>query len=686
MAVHALVKDGSKKAIGALADVLTVPDEHRHFRLAEKTLLELAEAGKPEARDAFCRLLIQHEHPLACKLVLDKQYIPSDSSLHAAFARTLARWLLRDEAGWNDIGYGPSQVLDVLQKMAAQPNADARDELCKLVIDHNHPLAREFVLSKGYVPGNRYQRAIFYILTGQWEQYESFDFTHRFLRTAYKAADEALQERLVACVRQGGRADILALFVNGEISTDSMTHSDWSTIIGFWQQHERWADLWSLLQSSPAHWGMYIIAILQEAGWRPEQESEDELFRRLSAHMPSTAPKTTVGWFVPRLAVLPGYADLIRDFSFTIGGDIIAYAYSEDTLHLWALPDDVKLERLRRLASIKTGGQIRCAYRHRMSLNTLQGHRSNIRCLSIDSKNMRLASGDEDGVVYLWSAGGGMQGYMLHAHPAPVNCLCYSAGGRFLLSSGADRTIRFWEVDSRTCLQMIRQHRHQSLCLVLSPKNRYIISGDSDLAIRIWNVSNGALVHTLQGHSADVTCLAVSPDGQFLLSGSEDCSIKLWSLLNRQLLDSFYGHEEAITQLLISPRGDFFVSAGRDRRIRVCELPDGRAIKVFAKHTHDITSIALCPDGQMLVWADSNRTVHIWALNRIDAGGLRAHKIRARELSLIQERLQEKEAGEDERRYLNFLLELLRWQRRFDIEIGEIEREAPYKDFDIEIA
>ena len=684
LAVHALVKDGSAEAMDALAENLVNAQSHQHAKLAEKALLELAESGNPRARDAFCRLLIRHKHPLAFKLVFGKQYTPSDPDLGTVFVRILSGWIL--ENTWTTVDYTPEHVLNLLQKMAGEGNFDAQEFLCDLVVTHNHPQAREHVLAAGYAPRNPYQRAIFYVLTGQWEQYERFDFTHKLLPTAYKIADKVLQDRLAASIRQGGRADILASLVVGDITAERMSDNDWSSIIEFWHQNERWSDLWQLTQNSPIHWGMRIISLLQEVDWKPESDSEHELFQRLTTHIPNNPPIVENCWLVPCLAALQDYADPVKCFSFTSNGYILAYSYSGKILRLWTLPDEITLPRLYHSADMNTGGQPQCVYRHRMSLTSLRGHRSAICCLSVDAKNTRLASGDEDGVISLWSAGGSLKSHFLQAHSSCVNGLCFSSGGRFLLSSGADNTIRFWELHSEVCLRTIQQQAHYSLCIALSPSNKHIVSGDSDLKIRIWNISDGKLLHALEGHSALISCLALSPDGRFLLSGNEDGSIKLWDFASGKLQQSFNGHEDKITQLIISPDGEFFISAGGDRTLRIWELLTGRAVKLLARHSHDTTCIALSPNGKILLRADSNRTVQIWALNRIRVGALRPQQFRARELSLIQERLQEKETNSHERCYLNFLLELLRWQRRFDIEIGDIEREVPYTAFDIEIA
>jgi hypothetical protein len=52
------------------------------------------------------------------------------------------------------------------------------------------------VTAARYAPRNSVQRALFYFLTGRWEEYESLDFDHAFLRTAYETGGEQLRGRI----------------------------------------------------------------------------------------------------------------------------------------------------------------------------------------------------------------------------------------------------------------------------------------------------------------------------------------------------------------------------------------------------------------------------------------------------------------------------------------------------------
>src|SRR2546428_6095432 len=55
-----------------------------------------------------------------------------------------------------------------------------------------------------YAPRDSRQRALFYFLTGRWEEYESLDSDHATLRAAYKTGDDSLRGRVAERARSGG--------------------------------------------------------------------------------------------------------------------------------------------------------------------------------------------------------------------------------------------------------------------------------------------------------------------------------------------------------------------------------------------------------------------------------------------------------------------------------------------------
>jgi WD40 repeat protein len=161
--------------------------------------------------------------------------------------------------------------------------------------------------------------------------------------------------------------------------------------------------------------------------------------------------------------------------------------------------------------------------------------------------------------------------------------------------------------------------------------------------VRLWSLPDGEMLHTLEGHSDSISCLAISPDGRVLASGSDDHTIRLWS------------------------------------------LPDGVALKALRGHTAEVSCLTISPNGRVLASGGVDKAVRLWVLGQVDLSCLIVGYTSVKELQLLQERTQEEEAADTERTWLKFILALIRWQRRFDIEVGEISHDLPGGRFDIEI-
>lgn len=679
-AVRALGKNGSAEAMNALSGALVRHDTRRLHKIILNTLLDLAEHEKPEAQDALCRLMLEHNHPLARKIVFDAQYVPHNPQLREQFIEMLTQILLRN----HDQDLYP-RALHFLEKIAEAGNVEAREALCYLVIDHNHPRAREIVLASHYVPQNPYQQAVFYILTAQWEKYETLDFDRHLLRTAYKLANKPVQKRIAIRTRQGGRADLLASFVTEGKEARKMTDEDWDAILAALNRSGEWAELWRLAQSTPVIWSVRLLLRLKEIDWTPKEQTERTEFMNLIqlaeiCYQQSTEAK---GWLLPCLAKLEGYADVIQGFAFSPDGQILASGNKDRTLHIWNLPDEIALPMLNGHINMSTTYLPYYAYRRRTSLKKSDGHVKAVTCLAINSRKKILASGSKDTTVRLWSWPRGMPLKTLKGHSDNVCCLAFN--GNFLISGGEDNTIQVWNLTTGISVKTFTVNDSRITSLALSPDGQLAISGHEDGLIRLWSLKKGKLLQILEGHTAKITCFTISPDGKKLASGSHDHNIRVWHLSDGRSLAVFCGHTAEINQLIISPDGQVLISGSSDQTLRVWSLFNGKALKILTGHSSGTSSLAISPDGRMMASAGYDKTVALWALETIDLRHLIPDDIQQEELYLLQQRVQEAEVTETELKWLDFILALMHWRQRFDIELGELLRGMPHQGFDIEI-
>jgi WD40 repeat protein len=70
-----------------------------------------------------------------------------------------------------------------------------------------------------------------------------------------------------------------------------------------------------------------------------------------------------------------------------------------------------------------------------------------------------LASGDDDGRLWLWEPETGQRLATLEGHTAGVHAVAFSGGGRVLASASGDGTIKIWESNSGVCLNTLHKDR-----------------------------------------------------------------------------------------------------------------------------------------------------------------------------------------------------------------------------------
>jgi len=319
------------------------------------------------------------------------------------------------------------------------------------------------------------------------------------------------------------------------------------------------------------------------------------------------------------------------------------------------------------------------------SQTTLNTPLRSVRCLAISPDGRILASGKghKDKIVRLWSLPDGKLLNTLGEHPGTVTCLAISPDGRFL-ASGSYKTIWLWRLPEGENVAMLRGHSNWLRSLVISPDGRLLVSGSQDHTIRLWRLSDGKLLKILEGHTDWVNCLVISSDGRLLASGSDDRTICLWRLPEGEYLKTLEGHTDGVERLAISSGRQVLFSGGND--VRLWQLPDGIMLNTLREHPHWLASFAVSPDGRMLAHWSSEKTVRLWSLECYSLLRYLSFKqIRVEDIHWGYDSLQDKDIADSERKWLEFTMALVHWNRRFDIEVEEAPRGIPLGEFDIEI-
>lgn len=677
LAIKSLVNDGSPEAMAALIEILMQPQHAALEKPILQALSRRAYSGDAAARDALCRLIAQHDHPTAWEIVCTGQYVPHADDLQTHFATKLSAMIVDRQQSSR-----ARHAMRLLNAMAETGSIAARDALCTLVINAEHPRALEIVMKKRYAPSNPYQRAMFYALTGQWAQYDAFDFEGRFLRAAYKSANRPLQQRIAAVTRQAGRADVLAAFAASEHLAQKMEPDDWAAMLEQFRCHQAWEELWRMAQIAPARWSMKILSCLSAAGWQPPLPVERDEFAALAqlAGVCQQYATHSESWLLPCVARLEGYADAVTCVSLHQEGQIFTVGSHSNIVRIWNLPDDVSAMMSSSTKPIESGHS---PYRRISASKTLRGHEARVTCLAACPDGSALASGDEDGVARLWNFPGGLPLSRLSGHAAPISALALHQAQSLLVSGSEDGRICFWNWRTGQRCHPVTDTGSAISALTTDSAGQHVISGHANGQIRLWNAATGHLLATFAGHDGAVTCLAA--DHRAFMSGGADRVVRFWSFDHERELRIFEGHTDRVTAGSLSADGAIIVSGSADCSIRIWSVPENRLIKTLRDGHAEISALALNANGRILVGGMRDNTVRLWKFAPVDIAQLSVENVDEDDALLLQRRRHDAEASDAERAWLDFLLHLISWQRRFDIDIGMRAEYLADSAFDIEI-
>ncbi len=354
---------------------------------------------------------------------------------------------------------------------------------------------------------------------------------------------------------------------------------------------------------------------------------------------------------------------------------------------------------------------------------------SDVLLLETTQNGSTAISGDCRGRIELWNVADCRMVRSFQAHSGDIKCLKVMPDGDVFVSVGREGAIRFWSISDPQhvwtrnrlvslssslfhfieqspirFLRAITEFLCKNICgitkvdsLALSPEGDVVATGMEDETIRLWNATDGKLrtrlrsttrfTHWLQrllGRVASIECLAVTPDGQILVSGSRDGKIRFWSISEGRLLRTLDAHSSAVSCFAVAPNGRLLISGGRDKTVRIWSFPDGRLIQNLEGYS---TCLAISPDGQLLAIGDgAEKHVELWELPSLPITKKPVRRITSEELAELELALKNQSIESNERHWFEFLVLMVRWNQRFDLEVSDISSHVSVGPFDIEIS
>ncbi|KAF3169725.1 hypothetical protein TWF788_010400 [Orbilia oligospora] len=247
-------------------------------------------------------------------------------------------------------------------------------------------------------------------------------------------------------------------------------------------------------------------------------------------------------------------------------------------------------------------------------LQTLEGHKSLVRCVTFSPNGKLLASGSHDNLLNLWDITGALL-QTLHGHEDTVNGVAFSPNSRILASASDDMTSKLWDISTGAQLQTLG-HGGRVIDVAFSPSNGEILASISNYeTIKLWNTTTGTVLQILEGRElgASILRVAFSPNnGEILASASYGGEIKLWNTTTGALLQTFQGHEYPVHSLAFSSdNGEVLASASREGSIKFWDINTGALSRTLKGYQYNDTCVTLSSNTRIIACGSINGTIKL---------------------------------------------------------------------------
>ncbi|XP_053229954.1 U4/U6 small nuclear ribonucleoprotein Prp4 [Podarcis raffonei] len=254
-------------------------------------------------------------------------------------------------------------------------------------------------------------------------------------------------------------------------------------------------------------------------------------------------------------------------------------------------------------------------------IHTLRGHNTNVGAIvfhpkatiSLDKKDVNLASCAADGSVKLWSLESDEPVADIEGHTVRVARVAWHPSGRFLGTTCYDHSWRLWDLEAQEEILHQEGHSKGVYDIAFHVDGSLSATGGLDAFGRVWDLRTGRCIMFLEGHLKEIYGINFSPNGYHIATGSGDNTCKVWDLRQRKCIYTIPAHQNLVTGVKFEPNhGNFLLTGAYDNTAKVWTHPGSSPLKTLAGHEGKVMGLDISLDGQLIATCSYDRTFKLW--------------------------------------------------------------------------
>jgi len=210
----------------------------------------------------------------------------------------------------------------------------------------------------------------------------------------------------------------------------------------------------------------------------------------------------------------------------------------------------------------------------------------NITATAISDDGKLLFTGEDDGLVTLWSIATGTNVQNFTGHARGVHAVALLPDGRHGATCGDDNLLILWDLPAGKRIR--EMHTGNSIPLVMSctRDGALAATGCDDGRIYIWDLATGSRIAALT-HPTALCSLLFSPNGKTLAAGYTDGQVILWSTSTWSPSHTLPSADGAsVGALTFSPDGRLLATGNQNGAGFVWTVADAAQLSHFAGYAN----------------------------------------------------------------------------------------------------
>ncbi|KAE8348309.1 WD40 repeat protein [Aspergillus coremiiformis] len=196
---------------------------------------------------------------------------------------------------------------------------------------------------------------------------------------------------------------------------------------------------------------------------------------------------------------------------------------------------------------------------------------ADIWAIALSEDGQYLAGASQDGHIRVWDLSAcGEQIRDYETKGSFGTCIDLSADGRFIASGHENGSVYIFSTETGRMPFSLSGLVKPVRAVAFSPRGKFLAAAGDSKVIVLYDTVSGEQVANLSGHSAWVLSLSWSHTGEYLLSGSFDGKVKVWSIDTRACVTTHSEMESVVWNVKWLPKtgkSERFAAAGANRSI-----------------------------------------------------------------------------------------------------------------------